>query len=185
MKHLLLTTIAAVLVVGCGESQQSAPAPVEVKPAEPVAEAATPEPPTAKAPDISIHRAAFDGNIEAVKQHIAAGTDVNAKDDGGVTPLHYTAIGGHKEIAELLIAEGVDVNAKDENGKTPLHWAAWRGRNEIVELLISNGADVNAKDKRGDTPLDEAIKIKRHPETANLLRKHGGKTKKELEAAGN
>ena len=26
MKHLLLTTIAAVLVVGCGESQQSAPA---------------------------------------------------------------------------------------------------------------------------------------------------------------
>ena len=36
MKHLLLTTIAAVLLVGCGESQQSAPAP-ESKPAEPVA----------------------------------------------------------------------------------------------------------------------------------------------------
>ena len=53
MKHLLLTTIAAVLVVGCGESQQSAPAP-ESKPVEPVAEAATPEPATAKAPDIDI-----------------------------------------------------------------------------------------------------------------------------------
>ncbi|MCH2516475.1 MAG: hypothetical protein MK134_13230, partial [Dehalococcoidia bacterium] len=37
MKHLLLTTIAAVLLVGCGESQQSAP-PAEAKPAEPVAE---------------------------------------------------------------------------------------------------------------------------------------------------
>ena len=82
MKHLLLTTIAAVLVVGCGESQQSAPAP-EVKPVEPVAEAATPEPPTAKAPDISIHEAANEGNIEAVKQHLAAGTDVNVNTNFG------------------------------------------------------------------------------------------------------
>ena len=37
MKHLLITTIAAVLLVGCGESQQSAP-PAELKPAEPVTE---------------------------------------------------------------------------------------------------------------------------------------------------
>ena len=57
MKHLLLTAIAAVVLVGCGESQQSTPIP----------------------PDISIHEAANDGNIEAVKQHLAAGTDVNAK----------------------------------------------------------------------------------------------------------
>jgi hypothetical protein len=37
-----------------------------------------PEPPSAKAPDISIQDAAGDGNIEAVKQHLAAGADVNA-----------------------------------------------------------------------------------------------------------
>ena len=52
MKHLLLTTIVAVVLVGCGESQQSSPAP-EVKPAEPVAEAAQPKPPTAKDTDYS------------------------------------------------------------------------------------------------------------------------------------
>ena len=80
MKHLLLTTIAAVLVVGCGEAQQSAPAP-ETKPAEPVAEATKPTTPP-KAPDISIRDAAREGNIEAVKQHLTAGTDVDAKDDG-------------------------------------------------------------------------------------------------------
>ena len=106
MKHLLLTTIAAVLVVGCGEAQQSAPAP-EAKPTEPVAEAAQPEPPKAKAPDISIHEAAaseaaIDGNIEAVKQHIAAGTDVNAKNDVGITPLDYAK----GEIADLLRKHG-------------------------------------------------------------------------------
>ena len=61
MKPFLLTTIAAVLLVGCATTQQS-------------------ETTTAKAPDISIHDAADSGNIEAVKQHLAAGTDVDAKD---------------------------------------------------------------------------------------------------------
>jgi len=42
---------------------------------------------------------------------------------------------------------------------------------------------MNAQLNDGKTPLDLAIQLKR-TETANLLRKHGGKTKKELEAAG-
>ena len=185
MKHLLLTTIAAVLLVGCGESQQSVPTP-ETQPAEPVAEAATPEPPpeppTAKAPDISIHEAAEDGNIEAVKQHLAAGADVNAKDGGGWTPLFYAAFSGRTEVAELLIAEGVDVNAKDNLGT--LRYAASGGHKEIVELLIANGADVYAKGGgNGTTPLDMAIRLRR-TETIDLLRKHGGKTGEELKAEG-
>ena len=71
MKQLLIT-IAALVLVGCGESQQMTPAeeakpvdsvvgfpaqppsPVESQPAETVTEAVNPEPPTGKAPDISI-----------------------------------------------------------------------------------------------------------------------------------
>ena len=62
MKHLLLTTIAAVLLVGCGKTQKSAPQAE----AKPVAEVAQPEQPTAKAPDISIHDAVED---ELPKHH--------------------------------------------------------------------------------------------------------------------
>jgi len=76
------------------------------------------------------------------------------------------------------------VNAKDESGKIPLHWAAWRGRNEIVELLIAEGVDVNAKNRLSLTPLDFAI-IGKQPETADLLRKHGGKRGKELKVESN
>jgi cytohesin len=178
MKHLLLTTIAAVVLVGCGESQQSAPAP-EAKPVEPVAEAAQQEPAKAKAPDISIHDAARRGDIVAVKQHLAAGTDVNAKASNG-TPLHLAATFGHKEIAELLIDKGVDVNAVGGLlGWTPLHWAASEGRKEVAELLIAKGADVNAKDEDGKTPLDWA-----EGELTDLLRKHGGKTGEGLKAEG-
>jgi ankyrin repeat protein len=160
MKSQLIAIVAAVLVVGCGESQP-------------------PEPPTAKATDISIHKAARDGNIEAVKQHLAAGTDVNAKGNYGLTPLYWAAQSGYKEVAELLIAKGADVNAKSSEGTTPLHRATYYSdHKEIAELLISKGADVNAKDDGGKTPLDWA-----YGEAADLIRKHGGKTGAELKAA--
>ena len=162
MKHLLLTTIAAMLVVGCGNPEA----------------------------DHALLDAAEGGYIEDVKQAIAEGADVNAKDGYrpvhklGLTPLNFAAMFGHTEIAELLIDKGADANAKDEKfGLTPLHNAAESGRKEIAELLISKGADVNAKDTGGETPLDRAIKSKQ-TETVDLLRKHGGKTAEELKAEG-
>jgi ankyrin repeat protein len=168
----------------------------ELEGGEPVAEAAKPEPPTAKAPDIDIHFAAMFGNLEAVKQYITAGADVNAiDDDEGMTPLILAAANGHKEIVVLLITEGADVNAKDKYGRTPLLMAVMGietvlapVEKEIVELLIAKGADVNAlivsgpSEFKGKTPL---VLAKRHPELTDLLRKHGGKTGEELEAAGN
>ena len=189
------------VLVGCGESQQSASTPE-----------AKPEPPTAKALDTSIHDAAAEGNIEVVKQYLAAGTDVNAKDKGffgkDFTPLHNAAQGGHKEVAELLINKGADVNAKDRDGGSPLHHAALEGHREVVELLIANGADVNeltgskasesfapsivdaiSGQGQGETPLDKVLSsplhsLHREPTAsqaiADLLREHGGKTAEEL-----
>ena len=79
MKHLLITTIAAVVLVGYAKL-----------------------PP----PDISIKAAASRGNIEAVKQHLTAGTDVNAKDEGGDTPLDWATVFRLTEIADLLRKHG-------------------------------------------------------------------------------
>ena len=64
-----------------------------------------------------------------------------------------------------------------------MHLAAYDGQKETAELLITAGADVNAKDANGRTPLDWAIAFE-HSETADLLRKHGGKTGEELKAEG-
>ena len=111
MKSQLIAIVVAVLVVGCGVSQQSAPSP-ETTPVEPVAEAATPEPPTAKVPDISIHIAAMQGNLEAVKQHIAAGADVNAKDVNGYTPLDWAIFNKDTETAALLRKHGGKTGAE-------------------------------------------------------------------------
>ena len=95
------------------------------------------EPP--KPPDISIHEAAMKGNIEAVKQHLAAGTDVNVKDNIGLTPLHMAAGDGRKEVAELLIAKGAEVNMKNKYSKTPLDWAIDFKHTETADLLRKHG----------------------------------------------
>ena len=134
MKLLIttITTIAAVVLVGCGESQQSAPAP-ETKSVEPVAEVvkpepptAKPEPPTAKPEHPQANRALIEatatGNVEAIKKAIADGADVNVKAVGGGTPLLIAAHEGHREVAELLIAEGADVNETNDSGETPLDY---------------------------------------------------------------
>ena len=63
----------------------------------------------------------------------------------------------------------------------PIHKAARNGQLQRTALLIATGADVNAKDKKDFTPLDGA---KNKPETADFLRKHGGKTGEELKAEG-
>ena len=120
MKHILFTTIAAVLLVGCGKSAQESSTEV-------------------KAPDISIHEVAMKGNIEAVKQHLAAGTDVNVKDNIGLTPLHMAAGDGRKEVAELLIAKGAEVNMKNKYSKTPLDWAIDFKHTELANLLRKHG----------------------------------------------
>ena len=165
MKYLI-TTIAALVLVGCEQS---------------------PEPPV-KAPNISIHDAAKRGNIEAVKKHLAAGTDVNAK-KAQQTALYHAVWNDHTEIAKLLISKGANVNTEQSARFNPLYSAAGgRAGKETIELLISNGADVNFIRERGgtrgnETPLDRAAR-KGRTEIADLLRKHGGKTAAELKAEG-
>ena len=181
MKHLLLTTIAAVLLVGCGESQQSSTTP-ETKPIEPVAEAVKTEPPTAKASGIPVLSYMYHFYTSAFKELLKPSKPSTAEVLG--ISIHDATRTGDIEVVKQHIAAGTDVNAKTALDKwTPLLLAAWYGHKEIADLFIANGADVNANGADGRTPLDWAIKYKR-TETADLLRKHGGKTAEELKATG-
>ena len=98
--------------------------------------------------------------------------------------IHQAAKDGNIKAVKYHLDAGVNVNVEDNFfNRTPLHHAAIEDQKEIVELPIDNSADVNAKDVNGYTPLDWAI-FNKDTATADLLRKHGGKTSEELKAEG-
>ena len=111
-----------------------------------------------KAPQVDIHTAVVTGNEEALRQHIAAGTDINAKDPfGGSSPLITAAVFGKADMASILIDAGADLNFQNNDGSTALISAAFFGRPEIVKLLLDAGADKTIKNKYGATAYESVI----------------------------
>ncbi len=103
---------------------------------------------------MTIHEAAFLGNVAELKKHITAKTDLNQKDEYGSAPLNIAAIFNKPEIAELLIKSGADINIKSADGSTPLHNAAFFCRKDIVNTLLENGADISIRNNYGATALE-------------------------------
>ena len=97
--------------------------------------------------------AARAGDLEAIKQHIADGADVNAL-HFEMPPLAWAAMMGQTEAAELLLQQGADINGRNADANTALHLAIFLGRAETAELLLKNGADVNLKNSDGATSVD-------------------------------
>ena len=134
----LITCLLLAAMIGCGNQEtESDP----VKPAPPL---------------VDIFTAAGEGNLEAVKQHIAAGTDLNqrATDDQKSTPLIIAITFGQVATAKALIAGKADLDLQNKDGNTALSIAAFLGYGDIVQPLLKAGADRNIKNKDGATALD-------------------------------
>lgn len=71
---------------------------------------------------------------------LAAGAQVNARQQENVTPLHQAAHNGQEEMVRLLLNYGADPNARMDNGRTPLSMALETGNDDVVKLLRQHGA---------------------------------------------
>ena len=139
----LLITIAAAVLVGCGEANLSKD------------ELALFD--TVKSPTLD----GKSSKIEAIKKLIESGINVSAKEKTtGQTPLHYAAKNYHMEIAELLIENGAGINEMCDQGFTPLDYLeldnkSWvsDGKNmkeEMIKLLRKHGGKLKAFNDAGN-----------------------------------
>jgi ankyrin repeat protein len=79
-------------------------------------------------------------DVEAMKQAIASGDNLN-EFDGGLTPLLWAIFRGDVDAVRLLLESGADPNVRPNPSDSPL-WHAEDdfGLTEIAELLKSHGA---------------------------------------------
>lgn len=110
------------------------------------------------APKIDIHTAVVTDDMETLKQHIAAGSDINKKDPmGGSSPLISASLFGKTEMAKALIDAGAGIDLTNNEGSTALHTAAFFCRAEIVQMLLDKGADKTVKNNYKSTAYESVI----------------------------
>lgn len=108
---------------------------------------------------IELHYRALEGDIEGIRDRLAAGDSVDATDSAGFTPLHFATQQSQLAAAAALLDGGASIDAQDAYGNTPL-WRAVFGRGsdpELVWLLIRAGADPDIKNLSDKSPRDMAI----------------------------
>ena len=141
-------------------------------------------------PDLPLLDAIDQHNLEAVQQHVDAGTDINLTfvpagvDFGGASALHVAVLKHNSEMVQLLVVNGANLNiqARDTFGGTPLEWTAFFGLPLMADLLIAAGADVNHVNYFGTPPLDATAvsgavgKASARAEVAALLKAAGAVT---------
>ncbi len=116
-----------------------------------------------------LHNAAESGDVEAVREGIATGMDVNAVGFRGTTPLQIAAWYGFPKVVRELIQAGADPSLAP-HGSPPLIIAARFGHLAAVKVLVEAGADITAT--QGEPSWIKSA-ILRYDEVVAYLREQG------------
>ena len=112
--------------------------------------------PKATTPPDALHRAAKAGNLKGLEAALAAGMDVNARDDKGWTALMYVVDKGYVLLVEPLLQAKADPDVRAPDGATALFMAAAHGHSELIPLLMKAGADPTIKGPKSKTATEIA-----------------------------
>ncbi|MEW6711082.1 MAG: ankyrin repeat domain-containing protein [Candidatus Riflebacteria bacterium] len=124
------------------------------------------------------HRIMFEaiagGNLEKVKELINEGTNLNAFDEEGFTPLAIACVQSEAAIVHLLLLSGASVDQANHFGWTPLMQACinFSGDFTVIHELMAGKAAVNARNIGGETAIMRITGQNKVPLVKFLL-KHG------------
>ncbi|MCB9208381.1 MAG: ankyrin repeat domain-containing protein [Ignavibacteriales bacterium] len=128
-------------------------------------------------PNLDLHSAIYMRDLEAIKQHIKAGSDINVQENFlKSTPLITAAALDEPEAAKLLIDAGAKIDYQNMDGSTALITAAALGKTNTAKVLIDAGADLNIQNNEGSTALITAAFLCNTEIVKALLEKGADKT---------
>ena len=109
----------------------------------------------------ALHRAALDGNGDAIYNLIRLGADPNIQDNNGDTAMILAIKSGHQDpVRYLLSNNGADPDLAGAGGDTALHWASRGNMYQVVRALIEEvRANTALANEKGETPLDVAARV--------------------------
>lgn len=101
--------------------------------------------------------AAWKNDVRAARRLVAAGADVNARDDTVQSAHLIAASEGRKSLLDLTLRHGADLDVLDSFDGTGVIRAAERGHAWIVGRLVKAGADPDHVNNLGWVGLHEAL----------------------------
>jgi ankyrin repeat protein len=112
------------------------------------------------------------GQVDAMKQLLGSGADVNSRLSDGSTALHWAVLHDQGDAVVALLEAGADPVAVNRNGISPLFLAVQNGNPDIVSSLLQAGADPNTLSESGETILMTAAYTGK-PAVVSLLLESG------------
>lgn len=134
-------------------SKEPAPAASEKPAAKQEAKKEEVAPEVAQKMNEDMMRAILRCDLDAARDLINRGADINYQNKSKNTPLLLAVNQNWSEMARFLIERKADVNKTDESGQTAIMVTAAKGNLDIFQLLMQAGADINGKNTGEVTTL--------------------------------
>jgi thiosulfate/3-mercaptopyruvate sulfurtransferase len=111
-------------------------------------------------------KAAHLGNVAVIRELLAAGAEISARNADGNNALWLACVGRHLDAIDALVEAGIDVDNSNDNGATALMYASSSGKADVVAHLLAKGANISTETLDGFSALDMAASV----ECLTLLR---------------
>ena len=105
-----------------------------------------------------LHIAAELDKGDMVKTLVAAGVDIESKDNWGRTSFHRAIISRRRDSFDTLLRNGAQIAAVDAKSVSSLHLAAEAGQVDMIETLLAKGAKPWDFDAEGNQPIHSAVR---------------------------
>lgn len=115
-----------------------------------------------------LQAAAAAGDVNAIREAIRSGAQIEFRDADGRTPLMTAVYKHHTDAARELIGAGASVNAQDKILNSPFLYAGAEGMTDIVRMCMKAGADYTIYNRYGGSALIPACE-RGHVETVKAI----------------